>query len=180
MAPYMSVAKCADKVVVSAVADWIGARGAMGRYGCDDGIVVPRDGMRVAFPRDGELRMAARSLNERVEILEQKVGELQTLPDRVTGLESQILQLRGEMRDGFSAILARVQEGDEETRRYSRALHEEVLTKLHEGDEETRNQMRTLHEEVISRFALLQDLSAVASAKAEAPAKAKGRGRRKR
>ena len=120
--------------------------------------------------------MPARSLNERVEILEQKVGELQTLPDRVTGLESQILQLRGEVRDGFSAILARVQEGEQESRQHAQTLHQEVLTRI----EETQRHMRLLHENVISRFALLQDLSPVVPAKAETPAKAKGRGRRKR
>jgi len=97
--------------------------------------------------------MAVRSLNERVEILEQKVGELQELPTRMAAVESQILQLRGEMRDGFSATVTRIQEGDKESRRYARTLHDEVLT-----------QMRVLHEDVISRLALLQE----------------GRGRRKR
>lgn len=57
---------------------------------------------------------------------------LQTLPDRVTGLESQILQLRGELRDEFSAI----RERDEETRRYARTLQQEVLTRLQEGLQE--------------------------------------------
>ncbi len=108
--------------------------------------------------------MAARSLNERVEILEQRMEGLYTLPDRVNGLESQILQLRGEMRDGFSAtdrrfdqVEGRIQEVDEETRRQMRALHEEALTRLREGDEETRRYMRVLHEDVISRIALLQE-----------------------
>ena len=100
--------------------------------------------------------MPARSLTVRVDILEQDVEGLQTLPDRMTGLESQILQFRVEMRDGFSAI----------------------LTRLHEGDEESRRQMRVLHEDVISRIALLQDLSAGSSP--GALTKAKGRGRRKR
>jgi len=40
--------------------------------------------------------MAARSVSERVDILEQKVGELQLLPARLDALESQILQLRGD------------------------------------------------------------------------------------
>ena len=75
--------------------------------------------------------MSARPSNERIEILEQKVGDLQSLPDRMTAVESQILQLRGEMRDGFSA--------------------------MRDGDDETRRQMRLLHEEVLSRIALLQE-----------------------
>ena len=44
------------------------------------------------------------ALDERVEILEQKVGVLELLPNRVTAVESQILQLRGEICSGFSAI----------------------------------------------------------------------------
>ena len=75
--------------------------------------------------------MPARSLTERVAILEQKMDALQMLPDRITSLESQTLQLRGEMRDEFSAI--------------------------RERDEEARRHMHVLHEDVISRFALLQE-----------------------
>jgi hypothetical protein len=70
--------------------------------------------------------MAARSLRERVEILEQKVGDLQLLPARMDALELQILQLRGEMRDGFSAIDNRF----DETNRHMRVLHEEVLNRI--------------------------------------------------
>jgi hypothetical protein len=115
--------------------------------------------------------MAARSLNERVEILEQKVGDLQLLPDRVAAVESQILQLRGEMRDGFSAILGRfetidqrfvdlerrMQEGDGETRRRMQEGDEETRRQMQESDEETRRFMRMLHEEVLTRFSLLQE-----------------------
>ena len=97
--------------------------------------------------------MADRSLNDRVEILEQKVDALQTLPDRVTSLETQILQLRGETRVEFSAI----REQFEQTQQQMRELHAEVLTRLHEGDEESRRQMRILHEEVLTRISLLQE-----------------------
>ena len=51
------------------------------------------------------------TLVERVEMLEEAVQSLKQLPDRVSALEvrlgdveSQIVQLRGEMRDGFSAV----------------------------------------------------------------------------
>jgi len=77
--------------------------------------------------------MAARTLNERVEILEKKVGDLQLLPARMDALESQILQLRGEMRDGFSAIHERLAGHDrrfDEMNRHMRVLHEEVLNRL--------------------------------------------------
>ena len=102
------------------------------------GIVVGRDdGTRVALPERGGPRMAARSLTERVEILEHKVEGLQALPARMDAVEAQILHLRGEMHDGFSAIRGqigdlarRMQEGDEETRRLMRVLHEDTLTRL--------------------------------------------------
>ena len=111
--------------------------------------------------------MAARSLTERVGILEQKVEELQRPPSRMAAVESQILQLRDEMHVEFSAIqdrlgaidqrfeevLTRLQEGDDKTR-----------AQLHEDDEKTRRYMRMLHEEVLNRISLLQE----------------GRGRRRR
>jgi hypothetical protein len=40
--------------------------------------------------------MAARSLTERIEILERKVEDLQELPGRMATVESHILQLRGD------------------------------------------------------------------------------------
>ena len=82
--------------------------------------------------------MATRSLEERIEILEQKVGDLQLLPARMDALESQILQLRGEMRDGFSAI------------------REQLAHHDHRFDEMNRH-MRVLHEEVLNRIALLRE-----------------------
>jgi hypothetical protein len=71
------------------------------------------------------------SLEKRVEILEK-------LPERVTALESQIVQLRDEMRSEFSATRTEIRAGDDETRR---TLREEIRA----GDEETR---RTLREEI--------------------------------
>ncbi|MEQ1759414.1 MAG: hypothetical protein ABL986_13920 [Vicinamibacterales bacterium] len=85
--------------------------------------------------------MQDRSIVERVEILEHMVERLKELPDRVAALESQFVQLRLEMRDGFSDIRsemsamgvglrAEIQAGDEETRRYMRALHEDVISRI--------------------------------------------------
>jgi chromosome segregation ATPase len=125
--------------------------------------------------------MAARALKERVEILEQKVGDLQVLPERVAAVESQILQLRSEMRGEFSAIREHLEQHDrkfdavdqrfdavdrrfegidqrfEESNRTMRVLHEEVLTRLKERDDERGRLMRVLHEEVLTRIALLQE-----------------------
>ena len=97
--------------------------------------------------------MAARSLDERVGILEQKVEGLQKLPARMDAVESQILQLRDEMRDEFSAIRERF----EETRQLARELHQEVLTRLQEGDQENGRLMRVLHEDVVARISLIQE-----------------------
>jgi len=81
-------------------------------------------------------------------MLERRVEILEQLPDRVTSLESQIAQLRDEMRAEFSTTRAEARAGDEETRR---GLREEIRA----GDEETRRFMRILHEEVIVRIELL-------------------------
>ena len=59
--------------------------------------------------------MQERSVIERVEILERKVLALETLPTRITAVESQLVQLREEMR-------AEIRAGNEETRRKMLAL----------------------------------------------------------
>ena len=77
--------------------------------------------------------MSARSLTERVEILDQKLEALQTLTERVSGLESLIVQLRSEVRVEFSAIHDRFGTIDarlEEMQRFMRVLHEDVLTRI--------------------------------------------------
>ena len=94
--------------------------------------------------------MQQRSVIERVEILERTVEVLERLPERVTGVELQLVQLRDEMRAEFSAMRAEMRAGDEETRR---TLRDEVRT----VDEQTRRYMRVLHEEVISRLAVLHE-----------------------
>ena len=59
---------------------------------------------------------------------------LEALPGRVHAVELQIMQLREEMRAGFSALRAELQAeiraGDEEMRRYMRVLHEEVISRI--------------------------------------------------
>ena len=90
------------------------------------------------------------------------MGELQELPGRMAAVESQILQLRGEMRDGFSAIHARL------------ATHEQrfddLTRQMREGHEELGRHMRLLHEDVVSKMSVTK----------EAPLTGKGRRRRKR
>ena len=92
--------------------------------------------------------MAKKSLEERVNMLERRVEILEQLPERVTALEAQIVQLRDEMRAEFSATRAEARAGDEHV---VRTLREEIRA----GDEETRRFVRMLHEEVIERIKLL-------------------------
>ena len=59
---------------------------------------------------------------------------LEQLPARVAGLESQVVQLRDEMRAEFSAVRTELRQeiraGDQGTQRLMRVLHEEVLARI--------------------------------------------------
>ena len=107
---------------------------------------------------------------DRVAILEKKVEDLASLPARVAGVELQIVQLRDEMRLGFSAVRQEIRQGDDRVREDLRAemrelrgelrsemqrLREELRADIREGDQETRRYMRVLHEDVIARIAAL-------------------------
>lgn len=74
--------------------------------------------------------MKPQALETRVDILEQQMTELRDLPRRVGRVESQLSQLRTEMRGEFSAVRKEMVDGDEETRRQMRVLHEEVIDRL--------------------------------------------------
>ena len=73
-------------------------------------------------------------LTRRVEILAEKVERLERLPARIDNLEVQILQCREEVRAECSAtraeFIARIAEGDEETRRFMRVLHEDLVARI--------------------------------------------------
>ena len=60
--------------------------------------------------------------------------ELRDLPKRMAEVESQILQLREETRDGFSAIrselLAEIRAGNQESRNFMRALYEDTIARI--------------------------------------------------
>ena len=120
--------------------------------------------------------MATQTTEKRVELLERRVTNLESLPERMDRVESQIVQLRTEMHGEFSAVREEIRTagegvkrelreeiraGDEETRRLMRVLHEEVRREFREeiraGDEETQRLMRVLHEDVIGRFAVLTE-----------------------
>jgi hypothetical protein len=90
--------------------------------------------------------MAVRNLTERVEVLEMNVGLLEELPARVSAVESQIVQLRTEMRSEFSAV--RQEMGD---------LGATLRQEMRELNDQTLSQMRVLHEEVIDRIGRLDE-----------------------
>jgi len=97
--------------------------------------------------------MADDPVIERVEKLEKALESLAGLPDRMTAvddrvgsLELQIVQLRTEMKDGFSAVRSDLLEVFDAGSRATEALFKETWA-----------QMRTLHEDVISRIARLGD-----------------------
>lgn len=74
--------------------------------------------------------MAREAVESRVDNLETRVAMLEQLPERVSAVESQIVQLGTEMHDELSAVRIEMRGGDEETRRYMRVLHEEVISRL--------------------------------------------------
>jgi hypothetical protein len=107
--------------------------------------------------------MAEKSLEKRVNMLERGIEILEQLPDRVTALEVQIVELRGEMRAEFSATRIEAREGDERViqtlREEIRAGDEHVVQTLRQeirtGDEETRRFMRVLYEDLVERVEIL-------------------------
>ena len=77
-------------------------------------------------------------------MLEQQMQEMRELPERVTRLESQVLQIRQEMRDEFSA-----------TRSEFRGELAAAVTTLSQAIADTNTHMRVLHEDTLSRFATI-------------------------
>ena len=116
----------------------------------DDATVVVGLGTTFALRLLRSARMRKPTLAKRVQILEQKVEVLETLPERVTAVELQVVQLREEMRDEFSAVR-------QEMNAMGTGLRAELSAAIRAGDEETRRYMRVLHEEVISRIATIQE-----------------------
>jgi hypothetical protein len=77
-------------------------------------------------------------------MLERQMQEMRELPERVTRLESQVLQFRQEMRDEFFA-----------TRSGFRRELAAAVTTLSKAIADTTTHMRTLHEEALSRIATI-------------------------
>jgi hypothetical protein len=101
--------------------------------------------------------MPRQTIENRVDRLEGQVMELKKLPQRLGGLESQIVQLRTEMRMEFSAVREELRAGDEETRRVLRLDIADVRREMNEKHDEALRLARVLHEEVIGRLALMEE-----------------------
>jgi hypothetical protein len=99
--------------------------------------------------------MPRATLAQRVKIVEEKVEKLETLPARVAAVESQILQLRDEMRSEFSAVRREFDALRIDLRAELQSTAASLRAEIREGDEETRRLMRMLHEDVIARIAAL-------------------------
>ena len=119
--------------------------------------------------------MRPETIASRVDNLERRVTDLETLPDRITAVELQIVQLRTEMRGEFSAVREEIRTGtrvlgeriDETTRVLGERIEErarvlgeridEFARVLGERIDETGRHMRVLHEDVIGRLAIIQE-----------------------
>ena len=88
--------------------------------------------------------MPSESVERKVEMLEERVNAIEQLPARIDGLESQILQLREEMRVEFFAVRREMVAGDER-----------VMNGLSARIEDARRETRVLHENAIGRIAVI-------------------------
>lgn len=94
--------------------------------------------------------MSPQALESRVRTLQTRVTRLEELPARIDGLTSQILQLRAEMRDEFSAVRTEIAAGFV-------AVRSELAADIDGRIDGLATEMRVLHEDVIPRIALLQE-----------------------
>src|SRR5215213_4657332 len=102
--------------------------------------------------------MSPQPLEQRVERLERRMTTLEELPARVGALESQVVQLRKEMHDEFSALRGDVRVGDEETRRDLRLEIKAMGDRLEAGIDDAKRLARVLHEEVIERISRIGEV----------------------
>ena len=102
--------------------------------------------------------MNAPSLEERMDNLERIVEPLRELPDRVTKVEEQIVQLRTEMRGEFSAIRRDMATKDDLTRFATKEDLDRSATKEDLDRFATKDEMRMLHEDLVERLKVLGEV----------------------
>src|SRR5262245_33704994 len=103
--------------------------------------------------------MEAKSVEDRVALLEKEMQALRGLPDRGTSLEREMVQLRHGVRAGFSATRKELREEFREALSIEvnglKTLIAKVDAKIDTKIDELGAQMRTLHEETLTRIALI-------------------------
>jgi predicted component of type VI protein secretion system len=118
------------------------------------------------------------NIMERLEILEETLRELRTLPGRMDRLEGQVLQLDRRLEAGISAIRTEMRALDEETREQltaemraldqatreqltaemralNEATREQLTAEMRALNEETWRHARVLHEDLVERIKTL-------------------------
>ena len=111
--------------------------------------------------------MNVAELSRRVEMLEETVESLKRLPDRVGELEvrvdslaSQVLQLRTEMHDGFSAIEGRMATKDDLARMATKDDLEAMATKYNLAQMATKDDLAVMAARYnLARMATKDDLA---------------------
>ena len=111
--------------------------------------------------------MNVAELSRRVEMLEETVESLKRLPDRVGALEvrvdslaSQVLQLRTEMHDGFSAIEGRMATKDDLARMATKDDLEAMATKYNLAQMATKDDLEVMAARYnLARMATKDDLA---------------------
>ena len=88
-------------------------------------------------------------------MLEQQMQELRDLPARVAGVELQIVQLREEMREAFSAIRSDFHEEIgglhgkvDGLRTEMHGIRDELRDAIHTGNQESQDFMRAMYERI--------------------------------
>ena len=94
--------------------------------------------------------MSRESLEARVDRLERRIKLLEQLPERMTALEAQIVQLREEMRGEFSAVRT-------ELRAEIRDVDAGLTKKMHALFSANEYHMRLLHEDLVQRIAMIRE-----------------------
>ena len=96
-------------------------------------------------------------------MLEQQLQQLKDLPDRVGRMESQILQLRTDMKDGFSAIRsdlrAELHGVEAGLRTELHEVRDALRTEIHEVRDALRSELREVREDIRIGVAESQNLA---------------------
>ena len=87
-------------------------------------------------------------------MLEQEMQQLKELPGRIERVESQILQLRTEMKDGFSAIRSDLRA---ELHGVEAGIRTEFRTELHDVRDALRSEIRGVRDELKSEMRELRE-----------------------